>query len=91
MTSGEPTGALLRASARLRPRSDATTVQVRDGKVLISDGPFAEIKEQIGGYCLIERTSTKRSKSLLRYPARGPEPSRYGPSGSWRCNAAPSR
>jgi hypothetical protein len=30
------------------------TVQVRDGKVLISDGPFAETKEQIGGYCLID-------------------------------------
>jgi hypothetical protein len=40
--------------ARLRPTSDATTVQVRDGKVLISDGPFAETKEQIGGYCLID-------------------------------------
>jgi hypothetical protein len=45
---------LLKASARLRPTSDATTVQVRDGKVLISDGPFAETKEQIGGYCLID-------------------------------------
>jgi len=45
---------LLRASARLRPTSDATTVQVRDGKVLISDGRFAETKEQIGGYCLID-------------------------------------
>jgi len=43
---------LLRASARLRPTSDATTVQVRDGKVLISDGRFAETKEQIGGCCL---------------------------------------
>ncbi len=30
-------------------------VLVRDGKVLISDGPFAETKEQIGGYCLIDR------------------------------------
>jgi hypothetical protein len=29
-------------------------VLVRDGKVLISDGPFAETKEQIGGYCLID-------------------------------------
>jgi hypothetical protein len=42
------------ASARLLPTSDATTVQVRDGKVLISDGRSAETKEQIGGYCLID-------------------------------------
>jgi hypothetical protein len=41
------------ASARLRPTSDATTVQVRDGKVLISDGRFAVTKEQIGSYCLM--------------------------------------
>ena len=44
----------MRASARLPPTSDATTVQVRDGKVPISDGPYAETKEQIGGYCLID-------------------------------------
>jgi hypothetical protein len=40
--------------SRLRPVSDATTVQVRDGEVLLSDGPFAETKEQIGGFDLIE-------------------------------------
>ncbi|MFI7641835.1 YciI family protein [Nonomuraea sp. NPDC049400] len=40
--------------ARLRPGSDATTVRVRDGEVLLSDGPFAETKEQIGGFDLIE-------------------------------------
>jgi hypothetical protein len=40
--------------SRLRPVSDATTVQVRDGEVLLADGPFAETKEQIGGFDLIE-------------------------------------
>ncbi len=40
--------------ARLRPASDATTIRVRDGEVLLSDGPFAETKEQIGGFDLIE-------------------------------------
>ena len=35
--------------ARLRPVSDATTVRVRGGEVVLSDGPFAETKEQIGG------------------------------------------
>src|ERR1700726_2595711 len=38
----------------LQSISDATTVQVRDGELLISDGPFAETKEQIAGYDLIE-------------------------------------
>jgi hypothetical protein len=40
--------------SRLRPVSDATTVQVRGGEVLLSDGPFAETKEQIGGFDLLE-------------------------------------
>ena len=40
--------------ARLRPTSDATTVRVRDGEVLVSDGPFAETAEQVGGFDLIE-------------------------------------
>jgi hypothetical protein len=40
--------------ARLRPVSDATTVRVRGDEVLLSDGPFAETKEQVGGYDLIQ-------------------------------------
>ncbi|OZM84354.1 transcription initiation protein [Pseudonocardia sp. MH-G8] len=39
---------------RLRPASDATTVRVRSNEVLISDGPFAETKEQMYGYDLLE-------------------------------------
>jgi len=39
---------------RLRPVSDATTVRVRSGEVLVVDGPFAETKEQIGGYDVID-------------------------------------
>jgi hypothetical protein len=38
----------------LQPTGTATTVRVRDGKRLITDGPFAETKEQLGGYYLIE-------------------------------------
>jgi hypothetical protein len=45
---------VLRGGERLAPTSDATTVQVRDGKTLTSDGPFAETKEQIGGYYVVE-------------------------------------
>ncbi len=39
---------------RLRPVSDATTIQVRGGEVMIADGPFAETKEQIAGYDIID-------------------------------------
>jgi hypothetical protein len=41
---------------RVRPVADATTVRVRDGEVLVTDGPFAESKEQMAGYDLIECT-----------------------------------
>jgi hypothetical protein len=39
---------------RLKPAATARTVRVRGGKVLVTDGPFAETKEQFGGYYLIE-------------------------------------
>jgi hypothetical protein len=44
----------LLGSNRLQPTETATTVRVRDGKVTTTDGPFAETKEQLGGYYLIE-------------------------------------
>jgi hypothetical protein len=45
---------LLQGGERLRPTTDATTVRVRDGETLTSDGPFAETKEQVGGYFLVD-------------------------------------
>jgi hypothetical protein len=39
---------------RLQPSSTATTVRVRDGKTLTTDGPFAETREQLGGYYMID-------------------------------------
>lgn len=39
---------------RLEPVAKATTVRVRDGKRTVTDGPFAETKEQLGGYYLVE-------------------------------------
>jgi hypothetical protein len=45
-------GAFLGGEA-LEPTSSATTVRVRDGKVSTTDGPFAETKEQLGGYYLL--------------------------------------
>jgi hypothetical protein len=44
----------MRAGSELKPVSTATTVRVRGGKVLSTDGPFAETKEQLGGYYLID-------------------------------------
>jgi len=41
-------------SDRLQPTTAATTVRVRDGELLTTDGPFAETKEQMGGYYLID-------------------------------------
>ena len=42
------------AGSPLRPPSSATTVRVRDGKRLLTDGPFAETREHLGGYMLID-------------------------------------
>ena len=43
-----------RGGDALQPTPTATTVRVRDGKTLTTDGPFAETKEQLGGFYLIE-------------------------------------
>jgi len=45
---------ILLGGERLQFSTDATTVRVRDGEVLTTDGPFAETKEQIGGYFLVD-------------------------------------
>jgi hypothetical protein len=42
------------AGDRLRPVSDATTVRIRGDEVLLADGPFAETKEQVAGYDVID-------------------------------------
>jgi hypothetical protein len=42
------------AAAPLCPVSTATSVRVRDGRRLVTDGPFAETREQLGGYYLVE-------------------------------------
>jgi hypothetical protein len=59
-----------RGGARLRPSSDASTVRVRDGEVLVSDGPFAETKEQMGGFDIIECASIGEAIEIAaRHPA----------------------
>jgi hypothetical protein len=42
------------AAAPLHPTSTATSVRVREGKRLVTDGPFAETREQLGGYFLVD-------------------------------------
>jgi hypothetical protein len=45
---------ILQGGERLRPSADATTVRLRNGEVLATDGPFAETKEQLAGYFLVD-------------------------------------
>jgi hypothetical protein len=45
---------VIRGGERLRPTSAATTVRVADGKSQVLNGPYAETKEQLGGYYMIE-------------------------------------
>jgi hypothetical protein len=44
----------LRGGERLRPIASATTVRMNGGQRLLSDGPFAETKEQLGGFYIVE-------------------------------------
>jgi hypothetical protein len=51
---GKEFGAAIKGGNALQPTGSATTVRVRDGKRLTTDGPFAETKEQLGGFYLID-------------------------------------
>jgi len=60
--------------ARLRPVADATTVRVRDGETLATDGPFAETKDFIGGVVVIEAADLDEAIEIAAghpYAARG--------------------
>jgi hypothetical protein len=57
-------GASLRGGAELQPTTTATTVRVRGGDVLLTDGPFAETKEQLAGYYVIEGDSLDEAIEL---------------------------
>ena len=62
-------GQLLGASP-LHPVETATTVRVRDGQVSTTDGPFAETKEQLGGYLLIDvRDLNDAVRIASKFPA----------------------
>ena len=58
--------------AELAPTGAATTVRVRDGQTLVSDGPYAEVKESLGGYFLFECGSIDEAVQwAARIPAAG--------------------
>jgi hypothetical protein len=59
----------LLGSNRLQPIAAATSVRVRDGKTQVTDGPFAETREQLGGYYLVEaKDLDEATKIAARIP-----------------------
>ena len=62
------------AAGPLHPVATATSVRVRDGKRLVTDGPFAETREQLGGYYIVEAADLDEALAIAeRIP-----PARYG-------------
>lgn len=61
------------AAAPLQPVSTAASVRVRDGRPLVTDGPFAETREQLAGYYLIDAASQEEA---IEIAARVPPASR---------------
>ena len=58
--------------ARLRPGVDATTVRVRDGETLVSDGPFAETKDFVGGFVIVDCANLDEAIEIASgHPAAG--------------------
>jgi hypothetical protein len=55
--------------SRLRPTADATTIKIRDGELIITDGPYAETKEQVAGYDVLECASLDEA---VRWAGRHP-------------------
>ncbi|MBV8709595.1 MAG: YciI family protein [Acidobacteriaceae bacterium] len=54
------------AASPLQPVSMATSVRVRDGKPLVTDGPFAETREQLGGYFLVNAKNLDEAISIAK-------------------------
>ena len=69
-TEGIKKSGNLVAGEALQPVATATTVRIRDGKRLTTDGPFAETKEQLGGFYLIEAENIDQAIAIAsRIPA----------------------
>jgi hypothetical protein len=61
---GERAGGKIADGAELASTRTATTVRVRDGKALVSDGPFTETKEAVGGFYLFDVDSVDEAAEL---------------------------
>ncbi len=61
---GKEHATAIKGGNALQPTSTAVTVRVRDGKTLTTDGPFAETKEQLGGFYLIEAASLEEAVAI---------------------------
>jgi hypothetical protein len=61
---GENAGAKVLDGAELAPTRSATTVRVRDGETVVTDGPFAETKEALGGFYLLECATLDEATEL---------------------------
>jgi hypothetical protein len=61
---GKQFAVAIKGGNALQPTTSAATVRVRDGKVLSTDGPFAETKEQLGGYYLVEANTRDEAVAM---------------------------
>ncbi len=61
---GQEFAKAIKGGNALKPTSTATTVRVRNGKATTIDGPFAETKEQLGGFYLVEARDQKEAIAL---------------------------
>jgi hypothetical protein len=59
------------ASAPLHPTSTATSLRVQDGKPVVTDGPFAETREQLGGFFMINAENLDEAIEIARYVPAG--------------------
>jgi hypothetical protein len=75
------------AMAALQHTTSATTVRIRNGKVTVTDGPFAETKEQVGGFFIIEARNLEEAIMVASKTA----PARLGEHLGWGVEVRPIR
>jgi hypothetical protein len=71
---GKKYASAIKGGNALQPTATAKTVRVRNGKTVSTDGPFAETKEQLGGFYLVEAASMEEATAM----ASGIPAARYG-------------
>lgn len=55
------------AAAPLEPVASASSVRVRNGKAFVTEGPFAETREQLGGYFMVEAESAEQAIEIAKH------------------------